>query len=96
MAVTETSGQREQVGDAFTSELLALINDELSLDPESPVEADTDLVATGQVDSLGVMEIVEWIEARTEVTVDPTDIVKENFQSVDRMVGFIRSLADTT
>lgn len=83
-----------QVDATFASELLALINDELSLDPDTVVEQDTDLVMTGQVDSLGVMEIVDWIESRLDVAVDPTEIVKENFETVDRMVGFARRLVD--
>lgn len=92
MTTTEERNHPVPVDDAFEAALLELINDELSLDPETPVESTTDLVMTGQVDSLGVMEIVDWIEDRLGVDVDPADIVRENFESVDRMVDFARRL----
>ena len=81
-----------QVDESLQADLLTLINDELSLDPENEVHADTDLVLTGQVDSLGVMEIVDWLEERMQVLVDPADIIKENFKSVDQMVSFVSEL----
>ena len=47
-----------------TVELLRLLNTEISLDPSEEVFADTDLLRTGLVDSLGVVQIVNWIEDR--------------------------------
>jgi acyl carrier protein len=46
---------------------------------------------TGMVDSLGVVLIVEWIERRLDRTIDPADVVLENFQTVDAMMEFLRS-----
>lgn len=70
------------------SELLQLINDEISLNPSIPVEGDTDLLVTGLVDSLGIVEVVAWMEERIRTEIDPIDIVRANFQTVDRMVAF--------
>jgi acyl carrier protein len=70
-------------------ELLKLINGEITLDPSTPVEGDTDLLLTGLVDSMGVVEIVAWMEDRLGVEIDPVDVVLENFQTVDRMVAFM-------
>ena len=50
----------------------------------------TDLLLTGLVDSLGVVMIVEWIEAELFVTIDPADVVLEHFQTVEAMLGFVR------
>lgn len=80
--------------DTIEHELLTLINDELSIDPETPVERDTDLIMTGQIDSIGVMEIVDWLEVRLEVDIDSIDIVRENFQTVVSMIRFTRTLVD--
>ena len=77
------------------SELIALINDEISLDPSVPVDGATDLLLTGLVDSLGVVQIVEWIEDRTGVEIDPGDVILEHFQTVDFMVAFIARLRAT-
>lgn len=69
-------------------DLLRLINDEISLNPSIAVEGDTDLLVTGLVDSLGIVEVVAWMEARIGTEIDPIDIVRTNFQTVDRMVAF--------
>lgn len=79
--------------ESFKPNLLNKINSELSLDPEVPVDGETDLVLTGLVDSLGVMEIVAWMEETLDVHIDPADIVLENFQTVDAMVAFAGTLS---
>ncbi len=68
--------------------LCALIDSELSLDPSVPVLAETDLLLTGLVDSLGVVQIVAWLEERLGIEIDPMDVVLENFQTVQLMVEF--------
>ena len=73
-------------------ELLNLINGEITLDPSTPVEGETDLLLTGLVDSMGVVEIVGWMEDRLGVQIDPIDVVLENFQTVDRMTAFVERL----
>lgn len=69
-------------------DLLQLINEEISLNPAIAVEGDTDLLVTGLVDSLGIVEVVAWMEERIGAAIDPIDIVRANFQTVDRMVAF--------
>lgn len=69
-------------------DLLAMINREVSLDPTVEVGADTDLLLTNLVDSLGVVEIVAWLEDRLGVQIDPVDVVLENFQTVEAMIAF--------
>ena len=76
--------------DELRAALIELINSEITLDPSSPVDGDTDLLLTGLVDSLGVVELVGWLEDRLGEEIDPVDVVLENFQSVDRMVAFAR------
>ncbi len=75
------------------NELISLINDDISLDPSVEVEGSTDLLLTGLVDSLGVVQIVEWLEDRLGVEIDPGDVILENFQTVDLMVAFMNRLA---
>lgn len=74
-------------------ELLRMINREVSLDPTVEVVADTDLLLTNLVDSLGVVEIVAWLEDRLDVRIEPVDVVLENFQTVDQMMAFVDRLS---
>lgn len=72
---------------ALVDELLAFINAEVIMDPSTPVDGATDLLLTGLVDSVGVFEIVSWLQQTMEIEIDPTDIVIDNFRTVDRMVA---------
>lgn len=74
------------------AELLTFINSEVNLDPSVQVGSDTDLLLTGLVDSVGVVEIVGWLEDEVGVDIDPLDIVLANFQTVDRMLALVERL----
>lgn len=81
------------------AQLCAFIDDSVSLDPDMPVAPDTDLLLTGLVDSLGVVQIVSWMEQELGIVVEPTDVVLEHFQTVDAMAAFVegrRAQTDST
>ena len=78
------------VDDEFADALISFIADEGALE-DLPVAGDTDLLMTGLVDSLGVVMIVNWIEATLGTTVDPADVVLENFQTIDQMLSYLRT-----
>jgi acyl carrier protein len=44
---------------------------------------DYDLLATGVIDSLGLLKVIAWIEDRFGIDGDEIDLVPENFRSVD-------------
>lgn len=77
----------------LASDLCAFIDAEVSLDPDTPVEPETDLLMTGLVDSLGAMEVVHWLEERCGIEIDPVDITMDNFQTVASMVALANRLA---
>jgi acyl carrier protein len=89
--VDNRSAEQRPVPDhAFEAALIEFITSDVALD-EGPITGDTDLLLTGLVDSLGVVVIVEWIETELGRTIDPADVVLENFQTVDAMMEFLRS-----
>ncbi len=59
-----------------------------------PLDAATDLVMTGLIDSLGVMMVVDWLEQRLDIVIDPNDVVIEHFESVDAIVSYLRGRDD--
>lgn len=69
-------------------DLLDLINEEISLDRSRTIAGDTDLLLTRLVDSLGVVEIVAWLEERLDTEIDPLDVTLDNFRTVGAMVAF--------
>jgi acyl carrier protein len=75
------------------SELVEMIIAEVSLDPSAEITSSTDLLLTGLVDSLGVVQIVAWIEDQMGIEIEPVDVVLENFQTVDLMLAYIERSA---
>jgi len=51
---------------------------------------DASFLEEGIVDSLGVMELVSFVEDQFGVGVDDQDITPENFDSVTRLAAYIR------
>jgi acyl carrier protein len=92
--MTTTTDQTPTSG-AFASELADFIDREVSSGDET-VLPETDLVMTGLVDSLGIILVVEWLERRLDIRIDPGDVVLEHFESVDAMVTYLRSRGDCT
>jgi len=87
-----TATSPEQGDSGFQRELIDFISGSVAL-ADDPIDAETDLLLTGLVDSLGVVMIVGWIEAELGAAIDPADVVLENFQTVGQMVAFAATLA---
>ncbi len=51
---------------------------------------DASLLDEGIVDSIGVLELVDFVSTEFGVDVGPDDITPENFDSVNRLAGYIR------
>jgi acyl carrier protein len=55
-----------------------------------PYGDDVSFLEEGVVDSIGVMELVAFVEENFSVKVDDLDVTPENFDSVSRMAAYIR------
>lgn len=49
------------------------------------------LLDTGLVDSTGIFELVSFVERTFGVELDDTELVPENFESINSLAAFIRS-----
>ena len=50
---------------------------------------DESLLESGIIDSLGVLDLVSFIESEFDVSVIDDDLTPENFQTIDRMTVFV-------
>jgi acyl carrier protein len=50
---------------------------------------DRDLLADDVIDSLGIVELISFLERSYSVKVDDEDLDPENFRSVDTIVAFV-------
>jgi len=51
------------------------------------------LLESGVLDSMGVLDVVAFIEQEYAISVSDDDLVPENFQSIDRIAAFIQGRA---
>jgi acyl carrier protein len=53
------------------------------------VDHDRDLLAGEVIDSLGIVELISFLEGKYGIEVDDDDLDPENFRSVDSIVVFV-------
>ena len=65
----------------------------LGLDPAT-VPGDLDLLATGLIDSLGLLELVAAIEAEFQIEVDSFEIAPEDLTTIGPLAKFLAAHSD--
>lgn len=53
------------------------------------LEADESLTQAGVLDSMGVLELIMFIEQHFDVSIPDEDTLPENLDSVSRIVGYV-------
>ena len=71
---------QQKICDYIATELLASGN---------TVSPDEDLLMTGQVDSMGMMWLLSFIEETLGIAVPPQDVTLQNFRSVASMTRYL-------
>jgi acyl carrier protein len=61
----------------------------MGMDGDEPVSAETDLLLSGLVDSLGVMRLVSYMEETFNIAIAPVDVTIENFRTIADMSRYI-------
>jgi acyl carrier protein len=79
-----TKGAEMDVG----SEVEGFILEKITLDGEK-IARDEDLLASDILDSMAIVELVSFLEARFGVQVSDDDLMPENFKTIDEIVTFV-------
>lgn len=61
----------------------------LTHEEDIPLEADDNLLERGPIDSMGVVQLMGYLESEFDVRIKPREVTIKNFQSVTAMVSFI-------
>lgn len=61
---------------------------------DSFIADDDSFLETGVVDSMGVMELVTFIQSEFGVATDQQEIVVENYDSIRKLANFVRKKLD--
>jgi acyl carrier protein len=80
--------------DPVVSDLRAFLLRDVLRDAGGQVPIDAPLL-TGRLDSLGLVQLMEFLEERFGLTVANDDVVDENFGSLRALAAFVRDRSDT-
>lgn len=73
-----------------TQEVLgSFILDELAKGRKGSISPRDDLLGEGIIDSLGILQLVAFIEERFNLAIADEDVVIENFQSVEALSTYV-------
>jgi acyl carrier protein len=55
-----------------------------------PYEDDTSLLEAGIIDSMGVLEVVMFVQSTFGISVGPLEVTRDNFDSVSKIARYVR------
>ncbi len=55
------------------------------------LDPDASLMEEGILDSVGVFELITWLERTFSISVSDQDLTPENLDSVNRLTGFVQA-----
>ncbi|SHJ37789.1 acyl carrier protein [Pseudozobellia thermophila] len=55
------------------------------------IDGNEDLLGNGIIDSLGMMQLINYIENEAGIQIPPQDMVLENFMTIENMMAYITS-----
>lgn len=69
------------------------LTEELGVEGDN-LQADTPLFSSGLIDSFSLVTLMSFIENAGEVSIDPSDVTLDNFDSIERIIQFISRKKD--
>jgi acyl carrier protein len=62
---------------------------------DANIEENSDLVSEGILDSLGILQIVAYIESNLNIQIPDEDVVYENFHSLGSIASYLETNSNT-
>ena len=75
--------------DGIDARILAFVLERFPFARQRRVAREDSLLESGIVDSLGVLELVEFLERTFGISVTEQDLLPENFDSIGRMADLV-------
>jgi acyl carrier protein len=69
--------------------IMNYIKNELMRNPNAKINDNDDLLSAGILDSLGILQLVAYIEKTFGIQVPDEDVVFENFQSMSALDNYL-------
>jgi len=74
------------------SVLMDYIKNDLVRDRKAAISPDDDLLANGTIDSLGILQLVAFVDERLNLRIPDEDVTYENFRSANALATYLDSL----
>jgi acyl carrier protein len=82
-------------GNHVSIQIRNFILDKFPLARKQQIKDSDPLLESGVLDSLGVLDLVSFVEQEFSVHVADEELVPENFQTIDRIAAFVESKSST-
>ena len=79
----------QDTSDARSTLRTLILEDYLFTDNESALTDDMSFLEEGILDSMGILEIILFLEERLQVTVAEDEMVPQNLDSINNLLAFI-------
>jgi acyl carrier protein len=73
----------------YKNSLMKYILDEFVRKRGGNIKEDEDLLSSGLIDSLGILEMISFIEEEFAIQIPSEDVVYENFHSIEAMSRYL-------
>jgi acyl carrier protein len=73
----------------IATEVALFVKKNYLFDESKPLDHDQSLIASGIIDSTGVLELVSYIEGQYSIQFADGELTAENFGSIERIASFI-------
>ncbi len=75
---------------SIEQEIRTFIVGQFLLGDESSLRNDDSFLEKGTFDSTGILELVSFLEQKYQIELEPDELVPENLDSVNALVGFLQ------
>ncbi|MGB7337422.1 MAG: acyl carrier protein [Phototrophicaceae bacterium] len=70
--------------------LIAYVQDELLEDDDEQIDATTDLIMGGVIDSLDIVHLITFVQNEFDIRIPPMDVTVENFSTIAAITDYIQ------
>lgn len=92
--IQDTTGRELGMADVERIVAQFILDNYLFGDASQAPEAGTSLVEAGVIDSTGILELIEFLEAEFDISVAEAETVPANLDSIDNIARYVRAKAD--
>src|SRR5712692_481815 len=91
IVTVELSGEEMAEVDAVTEQIRSFLLEKFPLARKRGLKNGDKLLESGILDSLGVLDLVSFVEQEFAIQMSDEELVPDNFQTIDQLAAFVRT-----